>query len=310
MTYERERGMLEIWTELLSLKNDPEKLRDKLQNLREKYIVELKKAQELPAAFWETYSSFSNTSGGVVVLGVIEEKPQNIIVGVGNPAKIQTSLWDQLSNPSKVSYRNISNEDVVECKLDDKTTIILIAIKEAPNRMKPVYLNDKLENAWIRTGDGDRKMTREELAAVIRNAQPGQDGLALDHFGMDDLDSDALLGFKERVNKRYPKQKYLEMSNEEFLIETGGAIRDRATGEFKIKRGTLLFLGKINAIREIYPNFHLDFFNRRGNNPRWIDRVSDDEPSEFQMNLYNFYQIVYTKLSALLKESLNWDKIS
>ncbi len=127
--------------------------------------------------------------------------------------------------------------------------------------------------------------------------------LALDHFGMDDLDSDALLGFKERVNKRYPKQKYLEMSNEEFLIETGGAIRDRATGEFKIKRGTLLFLGKINAIREIYPNFHLDFFNRRGNNPRWIDRVSDDEPSEFQMNLYNFYQIVYTKLSALLKES-------
>ena len=303
MTFERDRGMLEIWTELLSLKKDPEKLRDKLQNLREKYIVELKKAQELPAAFWETYSSFSNTSGGVVVLGVIEEKPQNIIVGVGNPAKIQTSLWDQLSNPSKVSYRNISNEDVVECKLDDKTTIILIAIKEAPNRMKPVYLNDKLENAWIRTGDGDRKMTREELAAVIRNAQPGQDGLALDHFGMDDLDSDALLGFKERVNKRYPKQKYLEMSNEEFLIETGGAIRDRATGEFKIKRGTLLFLGKINAIREIYPNFHLDFFNRRGNNPRWIDRVSDDEPSEFQMNLYNFYQIVYTKLSALLKES-------
>ena len=137
-----------------------EELKDWLLNVHEKYYVELKKAQELPNAFWETYSSFCNTSGGVVVLGVMEDYPQNIIQGVGNVEKTLTNLWDQLSNKNKVSFKNINNEDVIEYKLDENKTIILVNVKEAPEGMKPVHLNDKLENTWIRTGDGDRKATK------------------------------------------------------------------------------------------------------------------------------------------------------
>lgn len=285
-----------------------EELKEWLLNVHEKYYVELKKAQELPNAFWETYSSFCNTSGGVIVLGVVEGNPQNDIQGVGNVAKTLTSLWDQLSNRTKVSFRNINNEDVTEHRLDENTTIIMVSVKEAPEGMKPVYINDKLENTWVRTGEGDRKATKEEIAAFMRNAQPSQADLILDNFGMDDLDLDSVLAFKERVNKRYPKQKYLEMANEEFITEIGAGVIDRVSGKFKIKRGTLLFLGKVNAIREIYPHYHVDYFNRRGNNPRWSDRITDDEPSEYQMNLYNFYSIVYGKLTILLKESFELDQ--
>lgn len=285
-----------------------EELKEWLLNVHEKYYVELKKAQELPNSFWETYSSFCNTSGGVIVLGVIEGHPQNDIQGVGNVAKTLTSLWDQLSNRTKVSFRNINNEDVTEHRLDENTTIIMVSVKEAPEGMKPVYINDKLENTWVRTGEGDRKATKEEIAAFMRNAQPSQADLILDNFGMDDLDLDSVLAFKERVNKRYPKQKYLEMANEEFITEIGAGVIDRVSGKFKIKRGTLLFLGKVNAIREIYPHYHVDYFNRRGNNPRWSDRITDDEPSEYQMNLYNFYSIVYGKLTILLKESFELDQ--
>lgn len=285
-----------------------EGLKDWLLNVHEKYYVELKKAQELPNAFWETYSSFCNTSGGVVVLGVMEDYPQNIIQGVGNVEKTLTNLWDQLSNKNKVSFKNINNEDVIEYKLDENKTIILVNVKEAPEGMKPVHLNDKLENTWIRTGDGDRKATKEQIAAFMRNARPSQDDLVLDNFGMDDLDIDSVLAFKERVNKRYPRQNYIEMTNEEFMIEIGAGIMDRISGKFKIKRGTLLFLGKVNAIREVYPHYHVDYFNRRGNNARWSDRVTDDEPGEYQMNLYNFYTIVYGKLTILLKESFELDQ--
>ena len=55
-----------------------------LIHVKEKYFIELKKAQELPNAFWDTYSSFSNTSGGYVILGVEEGNPENKIIGVGN----------------------------------------------------------------------------------------------------------------------------------------------------------------------------------------------------------------------------------
>lgn len=285
-----------------------DELREWLLNVHEKYYVELKKAQELPNAFWETYSSFCNTAGGIIVLGVVEGYPKNEIYGVGNIAKTLTGLWDQLSNKNKVSFKNLSNEDVTEHKIDENRTIIVISVKEAPEGMKPVYINDKLENTWIRTGDGDRKATKEEIAAFLRNAKPGQDDLVLDNFSIDDLDSDTVLVFKERIHKRYPKQKYLEMSNEAFISEIGAGIYDRISGKFKIKKGTLLFLGKVNAIKEVYPHYHVDYFNRRGNNPRWSDRVTDDEPGEYQMNLYNFFFIVYGKLKILLKETFELDQ--
>lgn len=76
--------------------NNLEKLKNLLVNINEKYYIELKKANELPNSFWESYSSFSNTNGGWIILGVTEGKPFNEITGVGNLEKTLTSLWDQL----------------------------------------------------------------------------------------------------------------------------------------------------------------------------------------------------------------------
>lgn len=227
-------------------------------------------------------------------------------MGVGNPEKTLTSLWDQLSNSNKVSYKNVDNQDVNTYIIDGKT-VIIVYVKEAAESMKPVFIGGKLENSWIRTGDGDRKTTRDELSALIRNAQPNQDSLSADNFTIDDLDLDSIITFKERVSKRFPKRKFIEMENSEFLTEIGACYKDRHTGELKIRRGILLFLGKCNSIKELFPHYHLDFFNRRGNNPRWSDRVSDDEPSDYEMNIYNFYNIVYEKIKNLLQESFALD---
>ena len=76
-------------------------LKEWLLNIKESYLVELKTASDLPKSFWETYSSFSNTSGGIVIFGITEGKPQNNIVGVENVEKITTALWDQLSNKTE-----------------------------------------------------------------------------------------------------------------------------------------------------------------------------------------------------------------
>lgn len=284
----------------------PEELKYFLINVHEKYYVELKKSSDLPASFWETYSSFSNTSGGIIILGVEEGHPHNIIRGINNPDKLLTDLWNNVSNTSKVNYRNIDNQDVHTYAIDGKS-VIIICMKEAPESMKPIYTNGKFENTWLRTGDGDRKATKEELAAMMRNAQPGQDSLAAEGFTMEDLDPNSILSFKERVNLRFPKKNFLEMDNAEFLVEIGACTKVRTTNEIKIKRGTLLFLGKVNAIKELFPHYHVDFFNRRGNNPRWSDRVSDDEPSDNEMNLYNFYRIVYEKMRLLLQEGFILD---
>ena len=71
-----------------------EELKEWLENVHEKYYIEMKAASELPNAFWESYSSFCNTAGGWIILGVAEDKPRNIIKGVANVSKAQISLWD------------------------------------------------------------------------------------------------------------------------------------------------------------------------------------------------------------------------
>lgn len=287
---------------LLFPQEKSEELESFLKNIHEKHYFELKKASELPSSFWESYSSFSNTTGGWIILGVFEDKPYNIITGVDNPEKALTNLWNQLSNRNKVSFRTVDNEDVNIYGVGGKK-IIIVHVKEAADSQKPVYLNDKLENTWIRTGDGDRKATKEELAAFLRNAQPVLDSIYADGFTIEDLDKESLITYKERVSKRFPKKHYIEMSNSEFLLEIGACSKDRVTNELKIKRGALLFLGKTNSIKELYPHYHVDFFNRKGSNERWSDRVSDDEPSDYDMNLYNFYNIVYGKMRLLLQDA-------
>lgn len=286
--------------------NSDKELLDWLITTHENYYIELKKAQELPNAFWESYSAFANTSGGVIVLGVEEHEDENVILGVNNPQKTLADLWAQLSNTNKVSFKCINNEDVVPYKFGEKT-VIIVYVHEAPNSQKPVYLNGKLEQTFIRTGDGDRKATKDELGSFLRNAQPIQDDIVIDLLSLDDLDKQSVVSFKERVSLKYPNKKYDDMTIEQFLIEIGGAKKNRKTGKLEIKKGTLLFLGKVNAIKEFLPHYHVDYFNRRGNNERWVDRVTDDEPNEFEMNLYNFYNIVFNKMTALLLESFELD---
>ena len=71
----------------------------------------------------------------------------------------------------------------------DGKTVIIVYVKEAA----AVFINGKLENSWIRTGEGDRKVSKDELSAFIRNAQPSKDNLPADNFTMEDLDLDSLI---------------------------------------------------------------------------------------------------------------------
>ena len=293
--------------QILNTMQNKEELIDFIKHSHEKHYLEFKKATNLPKAFWETYSAFCNTSGGVVVLGVVESEPENEITGVGNKEKIITELWDLLSNPNKVSFSNITNEDVIVVPIDETKTIIVINIQEAPDNMKPVYLEGKINRTFLRTGDGDRIANQMEINSMLRNAQPGQDSLLIDNYTLDDLDPISVMEYKTIVGKRNPLKNYTMMSDDDFLLEIGACALDRRDHIYKIKKGTLLFLGKCNAIKEMFPQFHLDYYNRRGNNSRWDDRVSDDDPSDVEMNIFQFYRIVDMKLKSIQQEAFQLD---
>ena len=97
----------------------------------ERINLEYKEAtNELPKSVWETYSSFANTIGGTIVLGIKEHRNRTIEQGrfevteVNDTDKILKSFWDTI-NSDKVS-RNILMEDNVECiDYNDKNIIAI-----------------------------------------------------------------------------------------------------------------------------------------------------------------------------------------
>jgi len=54
---------------------------------------------ELPRSFFETYSAFANTDGGVVLLGVEELEDGELRAnGITDTQRVLKSLWDGLNN--------------------------------------------------------------------------------------------------------------------------------------------------------------------------------------------------------------------
>lgn len=133
-------------------------------------------------------------------------------------------------------------------------SIIIVNVKEAPWNKKPIYINNDIKRSYIRTGDGDRLMKDDERTIMSRNSHPNVDSIVLDNFSINDLDLVYIASFKEKVTARYPNKSYENLSPEEFLLEIGAIRRNRINEKINPTRGALLFFGKYNSIREIYPS--------------------------------------------------------
>lgn len=56
----------------------------------------------LPDSLWDSYASFANTEGGVIILGVKEREDKSwYATGLKNPSKLVKEFWDLINNKQK-----------------------------------------------------------------------------------------------------------------------------------------------------------------------------------------------------------------
>lgn len=284
----------------------------------ERITLECKKSQnDLPASVWETYSSFANTSGGVILLGIKENlkepDPQKRFTptGITNPDKIIRDFWNTVNNSSKVSA-NILVDSNVGVDEYQGGTIIWIDVPPASYKQRPVYINgNPLNGTFKRNFEGDYHCTEDEVKAMLRDASDsGNDGGILDGYTMDDLDAETLKAYRIRFERQNPDHVYNGYDDKEFLRNLGGYATDRNTKKEGLTTAGLLMFGKGLPIRERFDNFRLDYIDKTNLilGSRWSDRLTYD--GTWENNLYNFFSRVIPKLVSDIKRPFKLEGIT
>ena len=86
----------------------------KFDKYKEDNCREVKKAEGgLPIALWESYSSFANSNGGVIILGVGERQDGTwYTTGLKNADKLKRNFWNTIHDTKKVSINLLSDKNV------------------------------------------------------------------------------------------------------------------------------------------------------------------------------------------------------
>lgn len=262
---------------------------------------------QLPVDFWPTYSAFANTHGGIVLLGVKEKHERFILHGIHNPQRVITDLFNDLNNSQKVSANLLTEQDVKVISISGRD-LIQVHVPVAHRKQKPVYLNGNpfRKNTYRRLHDGDRSCDDESVKRMlVEQLEDERDNRILSGFGMDDIDSDSLLAYRQMLRTEKPGHVWLEEDDAGFLRNLKGWRRDRQTGEEGLTLAGLLMFGHWEAIQDAAPHYFVDYQERpeAKTELRWIDRLVPD--GTWSGNLFDFYRRIYRKLATDLKVSFS-----
>ena len=163
----------------------------------------------LPDSLWETYSSFANTDGGVILLGVKELKNRKMqIQGVADPAALIKQFWNTVNNREKVSANILFDRHVYSVDCDGKA-VVVVEVPRADRQTRPVYVGeDMFKGTYRRNGEGDYHCPRESVKALIRDQlDRTADQTVVDKLTFDDLNKDTIRFYRRQFKDIHPNRK-------------------------------------------------------------------------------------------------------
>ena len=231
--------------------------------------------RDLPKDIWKTVSAFSNTNGGVIVLGVRDQGKGSLeVTGVENADKIQSDFITTLrSGKFNIQLSSKGRLFTIESR-----KVITFRLPPMPRQAKPIYYNDDIRNTYIRQGATNQRASKDEIGRMLREASEfSSDSMLVAGTGIKEIDRETLRTYL----------RYLEIQNQEHpfialkdiqVLEKCGAMK-----EGTLTMAGLLLFGKTEAIVSRFPAYGLSIFRMSAmsgstaGDRRWEDRKIYEE---------------------------------
>ena len=269
--------------------------------------VEFKKAKGgVPASFWESYSAFANTDGGVIVLGVAESDGKRTIVGVSDADKMIADIWNAANNLQRVSANVLFNHQVYKVKCGSKV-VVVVEVPRAERTERPVYVGrDVFRGTFRRNGEGDYHCSQEAVEAMIRDKCPETaDCCLLEDMTIADLNQESIARYRLMFSQSKPEHAWARIPDDEFLVKIGAAKKD-SKGVVRPMLAGLICFGDFVTISNVLPNYFLDYRECLADGSRWTDRVASHDAT-WSGNIIDFYFRIYDKVTSSVKVPFRLD---
>ena len=269
--------------------------------LEENESIELKEsATKIPLNFYESYCAMANSNGGCIYLGIIENKPTNIICGVENAQQKKTQLCNALTTKAKITNNVFSATDISIINTESGD-VIKVVVNPAPINQRPVYLNGDPSCSYKRVHEGDKKLSDEEIQAMINDSSTTKFDQRPNEFGftIEDLDKETVNNFIAATKSAGKITSAGVLSNEEILSRVGALVFDKEKNKLIITNGAALFFGKSYVINSICPSLWLDYQEKMATDIRFSNRITNRELS-CEPNIFNFFSRVFPRICELL----------
>ena len=279
---------------------------------REGNRLEVKKAGErLPDSLWETYSSFSNCSGGVIVPGAAERRDGSwYTTHIQDPDKLLKDFWNTVNNRKKVSINLLDEEDVKLYEYNGDT-ILVITVPKADRVYKPVYINDDLfRGTFRRDHEGDYHCSEAEVRGMLRDqAERSTDSRILLNMETDIFFRETVKSYRTRHMAVNPQHVWHRLDDEAYLERIGAASVSDVDNRLHPTVAGLLMFGEEYIIRREFPEYFLDYREILDPSIRWTDRL-ESSSGEWSGNLLDYFFSMERRLLRDVQKPFMMDGIT
>ena len=241
---------------------------------------ELKDASHgFPKSTPESISAFANTNGGVILFGITEKGFH--AVGDLDVKTIQAhcaqALRELVEPPLSADILVLSHEN---------RPVVVLNVPEATARQKPCYIRKlgQVNGSYLRTGDGDHKMTLYEIDRFIENQQrtARHDALMVEDATLNDLDQDLVASWIARSRRMASGR--LETLDDETLLanrriikyDRDGILRPTVAGILALGTFPQKYFPRLSVAFACYPSSKKGELSARGE--RFLDYATIEGP--------------------------------